>query len=501
MTLKIDSQEDEQRQLAVTIEVDPKRVRKAMQKAAKKHARSLRIPGFRPGKAPFNVVVGYVGVESIQQDALSDMLPAVFSEALVELEVEPYAQPSLDDVDFEPMVLKMTVPLEPVVVLGDYREMRRDIEPVEISDEAVDEALDTLVQQQATTDPVERAAELGDEVVISGTGSVPPAADADASDDSEEGESADGIFFDEEHFHVRMESGGLFDGTSFVDELVGLSAEESKSFTITFPEDFADDESLAGKTATFEIKVEEVLTRTVPELDDAFAADQPGDAETLEALRLETADRLQKQAEEQFKNDLLDESIDDMLENVEEMLYPPGAVSAETDEMIRGLQQQMQQIGIDWQMYLNMRGETNESLREELEDDAVSRLERRLIFQHFVESEKIELQKEDVDALIEERLANYDEEMQEIMRPFLEGEGGAQLRNEAMMDKVHERLVAILSGNAPDLAELEASDEEAEAEAEAVEEPVAEESAVEESAEVDAPVTEEETSADTEEEA
>ncbi|HFE38735.1 MAG TPA: trigger factor [Gammaproteobacteria bacterium] len=463
MTLKIETQEDDQRQLLVTVEVDEKRVRKAMQKAARKNARQLRIPGFRPGKAPYNVVVGYIGAEAIRQDAFSELLPQIFEETLKQVDVEPYAQPTLDDVEHDPMVLKMTIPLEPLVVLGDYREMRREITPVEISDEAVDEALDILVQNEATTEPVERPAESGDEVVIGGKGYL--------------GDDEDEVIFQEEHFHVRLEEDAVFAGTSFVDELVGVSAEEEKTFTITFPDEFEDESDFAGKTATFTLTIHEVLERKVPELNDEFVAEQAGDAETVEALRAEIFDRLQKQAEEQFKNDLLDETIDEMLENVEELVYPKGAVEAEIDRILDGIKGQIDQMGLKWEDYLQLRQETNESLREDAEDDAVTRLERRLVFQKFVEMEKIILTEDEIDAAIEEKLENYDEEMQGYMRPFFEGQGGDMLRNELTMDKIHERLVAILSGTAPDLTEPETvtedSEEDEESSADEAEETVA----------------------------
>lgn len=451
MTLKIETQEDDQRQLAVTIEVADKRVRKAMQNAARKHARQLRIPGFRPGKAPYNIVLSYVGKETLQQDALNEILPKVFEETLEQLDVEPYAQPTLDDVEQEPLVLKMTVPLEPTIVLGDYRAMRREITPVEIKDEAVDEALDILVQNDATNEPVERASASGDEVVIGGKGYL--------------GDDEDEIIFQEEHFHVRLAEDSVFAGTAFVDELMGVSAEDEKSFTITFPDDYEDEPDFAGKTATFAVSVHEILERQVPELDDAFAAEQPGEAETVEALRAETFDRLQKQAEEQFKNDLLDESIDDILENIEELIYPKGAVEVEITSILDGIKNQVQQMGLKWEDYLQMRDETDDSMREDVEDDAVTRLERRLVFQKFVEAEKVVLTPEEIEAGIEERLATYDEEMRDYMKPFFDGQGGDMIRNELTMDKIHTRLLAILSGNAPDLAELEAAEEDSAEEA------------------------------------
>ncbi len=442
MTLNISTQEDDQRQLAVTVEVDEKRVRQAMQKAAKDYARKLRIPGFRPGKAPYGIVKGYVGEENLRQDALNDILPKIFEETLAQIDVEPYAQPTLDDVDFDPLILKMTVPLEPIVVLGDYREMRREIDAVEVSDEAVDEAIDLVRQQQATTELVERASALGDELVINGKGVV-PAEDEDGEEDP---------IFDQENHHVRLEADAVFPETDFAEQLVGLSAGDEKTFTVTFPDAY-EDETLAGKTATFTVEVQEVLERTVPELDDEFAKNQTGDFETLEDYRAERKEQLQEQAEEQAKNDLIEEMIGEMLENVEELVYPQGVLSAEIDEMLNGIKQQIQQIGWSWDAYLEARDLTEEEMRDEFEEGAVDRLERRLVFQKFVQTEQLLLSQEEIDSAVEKRLETFDEEMRGYMRPYLEGEGGAMIRQELLTNKVYDRIAAIFAGEAPELTD------------------------------------------------
>ncbi|MGB1249350.1 MAG: trigger factor [Candidatus Promineifilaceae bacterium] len=443
MALKINTQEDDKRQLNVTIEVESKRINKAMQKAARTYARDLNIPGFRRGKAPYGIIKGYVGEENLRQEALNDILPKVFEETLAQIDAEPFAQPTLDDVEFDPLVLKMTVPLEPTVVLGDYRTMRKEVASVEISEEAIDEALVSLQEQQATNEPVERASEASDEIVISGTAHI----DGDEED----------VVFSEEHFHVQLnEKDNPYNGTSFVSELIGLSAEEGKSFSITLPEEHEDDPTLAGKTVNFAITASEVLARTTPELDDAFAQEQPGEHETLESLRAATADRLQKQAESQAQNDLLEEAITEMLENIEDLVYPPGAVESEIDGMINQLKGQIDQMGWNWDAYIQSRQLSEQELRDEYEDDAVNRVERGLIMRAFVEAEKLTVTDAQVETAIDERMADYDEEMIGYMRPFFERDGGMMVRNDIMTENIHGRLLAIYAGEAPDLAEEEA---------------------------------------------
>ena len=443
MALKINTQEDDKRQLNVTVEVDKKRINKAMQKAARAYSRELNIPGFRRGKAPFGIIKGYVGEDNLRQEAINEILPQIFSETLEQIDAEPFAQPTVDDIELNPLVLKMIVPLEPLVVLGDYRAARKEIEPVEISDEAVEEALQALQEQQTTSEPVERASEEGDEIVIAGTAHV----DGDEED----------IVFSEQHYHVQLnDDENPYQGTAFVSELLGLAAEAEKSFSLTFPEAYADDDSLAGKTVHFSIAVDEVLARTVPELNDEFAKEQPGDHETMESLRAATADRLQTQAESQAKNDLLEEAITDMLENVEEFVYSPAVVEGEIDGMINQLKGQIDQMGWNWDAYVQSRQLSEQELRDEYEDDAVNRVERGLVMRAFVDAEQLAVTDEQFEAALEERMAGYDEEMAGYMRPFFEQDGGSMLRNEIMTDLIHNRLMAIFAGEAPELAAEEA---------------------------------------------
>ena len=469
MTLKIDTHEDENRQLNVTIEVADARVQKQMKKTARKLARELRVPGFRPGKAPFSIIRGYVGEESLRAETLQALLPQVYDEALKEIDVQPYVQPTLDDVQHEPMVLKMTIPLEPAVDLGDYRAMRKEIAPVTVSDEAIEEAMQATLDRAATTEVVERAAAMGDTVTLAGQGHL--------------GDDESDIIFKDEGFETRLEEDGIFPGTPFVENIVGMSADDEKSFSFTFADD-DEDAQVAGKEAHFTIKLVSVQERTVPEMTDEFVAEQGGDADTVEALRAETADNLQKQAESQFKNDLLEESITEIIENVEELSYSPAVVEAEITEMVNSMKQRVEQAGMQWDQYIASSDMSEAEMREDYEESAVERVERRLVFQQFVENEKIELTDEEVDAKMEEQLATYDESFREIMRNFMEQQGTMMIRQELLMDKVHERLLAVYAGEAPDLdAEPDAdggdsdegeSEDSAETTAETQPEPVAE---------------------------
>ncbi len=464
MTLTIHSEEDEQRQLAVTVEVSEDHVKKAMRQAARRLAKEVRIPGFRKGKAPYHVIVNRVGEDYLRGEAIEDLAQPSFEEALEELDVIPYAQPVLEHVDPSPLVLKFTVPLEPVVELDEaYRELRKEIEPVEITDEAVAEALEQVRVRHQEIEPVERAIKAGDLVSLSGKGVVVvPAASSDEEGEEEKEETAvaeptEEPLFDEEQVELLMDEDVLFPNTPFVENLIGLSAGEEKSFTFLFPEDF-EEEELAGKEAKFDVTILDVKNRILPELDDELAQ-QEGVFETLAEMRESLAETLKSQAEIEAKNELIDDMMDDLLEKVE-IIYPPAAVESEIDNMVDRMKQQIDRSGWLWDDYLKIQGLNEESVRDNFREDAEKALARRLVLRQFIIDEKLTVEAEDVDVRVEERLVDFgdNEDLRNSMRQYYSsGYGLDILSSEILMDKVADRALAIYAGEAPDLAELEAA--------------------------------------------
>ena len=185
MAITIHKEENDQRELQLKVEVSEDQVETAMRKKARELGRELRFPGFRRGKVPYRVIIQRLGRDAVRSEAIDDIVQTVFVEALDEADVEPYGQPALEDMQYEPLELKFTVPLAPVVTLGDdYREMRREIEPVAVTDEAIDEALEQVQFQHQTTETVDRAVEAGDLVTVSGRGELLPQETADEEAES-----------------------------------------------------------------------------------------------------------------------------------------------------------------------------------------------------------------------------------------------------------------------------------------------------------------------------
>lgn len=468
MTLTIHKEENDERELKLTVEVSEDQVEKAMRGKARELAREMRFPGFRRGKVPYRVVIQRLGRDTVRAEAIDEIVQTVFVEALEEAEIEPYGRPTLDDMKPEPLVMEFTVPLPPLVTLGEaYREMRREIEPVTITDDAVDEALEQVQIQHQTVEPVDRAIEAGDLVTVSGKGELAPAAVETADEENDEAEDQEetteptaDVLFDQEQLELLMDSEKLFPETPFVDNLTGLSAGDETTFGFTFPEDY-EEEDLAGREASFELTIIEIKSRDLPALDDELAK-LDGNFESLDEMRSGLTKQLQKQAEDQAKEDLIESTIDILLEDAV-VQYPPAAVEMEIDEMVESFKNQVTRSGWEFEDYLKIQGSTEDSIREDFSENAVERLSRRLALRQFMLEEKLRVDTADVEALIDERTVDIEnEELRKQMHDFyLTGSGFDMVSSEVLSNKVYERIVAILSGNAPDLDALDDDEEDA----------------------------------------
>ncbi len=448
MTLTIKTEEDEQRQLKVTVEVPEERVQAQMKRTARDLSRQISIPGFRRGKVPYNVLLRRVGEEALRADAVEEMLEPILAEVLDEIEQTPYRQPALDELNLEPLVLNLTIPLEPTVKIGDYRVIRREIQPVEVTEEAVAEAVERIRTNHQVLETVDRPAAISDMITISGEGKI----------DEDDGE----IIWQETNFDVVVDPERLFPGLPFVDSVVGMSAGEEKEFSFTFPDDY-EEEELSGKEAIFKVSIEAVQSRELPKLTDELAQEE-GEYETAEELMETLESELLKQAERQAKSDLLDEVVDEILVDAE-IVYPPVMIEAELDRVLKSSKEQMTRSGWQWDDYLKLQGESEESLREQWRESATERISRGLVLQEFIKEEQLQVSAADIDASVEKRLDQFgeNEELRDQLRSiFTQGQGLEMMNNEILMEKVQERVFEIVSGNAPDLETLaaEVTDEE-----------------------------------------
>jgi trigger factor len=458
------------RQLKLTIAVDESRVHKAMQQKARELGREINMPGFRPGKAPYDVIVRRIGEDSLRAEAIEDLAQPVFEEALEQENIDPYAQPTLDDIDPKPLVYTFTVPLSPQVTLGDYRALRQEIEPVEIQDEAVDQALEYVRARHQNVEAVDRPAQPGDVIAISGSGRLlaaePAAGDeaataedsAAAEDDDTTADDAETpeeeTLFDEERLELLLDEKNLFPGTPFIENVTGLSAGDQKSFRFTFPDEYEPQPEYAGREAVFDVTVLEVSKRELPDLDDELAKLE-GDYETLDELRASLRRDLLAEAESNAREKILEDLTDRLLEEAE-LVYPPAAVETQIDDMVDDFKNRLSRSGWQFTDYLNLQGLTEESLRQDFADNATEILRRRLVLRQFILDEKLRVEAADIDAQIEERVGRFaNEGVRDSMRNYYgSGRGFELISAEVLSMKAAERARAVFAGGAPDLSAL-----------------------------------------------
>jgi trigger factor len=500
MTLNIQTEQDDQRQLLMTIEVPEARVEKQMRKTARKLAHEVTVPGFRKGKVPYPVLLKRLGRDVLRTEAVEDMLQDVFAEAIDEVDPDMYAPANFDDMEMEPLVIKFTIPLTPEVTLGDYRELRKEIEPVEVTEEAVQEALEHIRTHHQELEEVERPVELSDMVTLGGKGELLPleeeeddeeTAESDAELEEAESETKtydpeENIIFSSESVDLVMDGEQIFFGEAFVNNIVGMGTGDEKTFTTTFADDF-EEEELAGRQATFTISVLNVQSRTLPELDDELAKLE-GSFETVEELRQSVQEELQTAAENEAKNELIEGMIDDFLEEAT-LVFPPAAVESEIDSMMENFKNQVTRGGWSWEDFLQLQNNQEEELRENFREGAQEQLKRQLVLRQFILDEKLRVTAEDIEAMIDERVSQFgdNEKLLEGMRDYYRsGPAFEMLSSEILMGKAHERMKAVLTGNAPDLAALEAAEEADESETDESEAEVVAEVSAEVSAEDEA---------------
>jgi len=467
--LKVSSERLENCEVMLTIEVDDERVEKALRQAARKVSRETNIPGFRRGKAPYHVVVQMVGRETLLQEALDDLGQEVFKEALEETEIEPFAQTDLEDVQFDPMVLKLRVPIAPVVDLGDYRKLRLDPLPTDVTDEEIETELEALREQNISWVPAERGAEMGDRVTYT------------LKEDDNDEDAEDSV-----PRALLLSEDSRFPAPGFSEQLLGAKAGESRDFEVTYPDDWPA-EALAGTTEEFHVEVEEVKQKELPPLEDLPAL--VGDYDDLDALKESLREDLVVRKEAQNDRELLEKAREILVEGAV-VEFPKLIVDEEIESMLRRHDSTLRDQGLDLESYLKVMKKDREQYIEDLQPDAVKQVKGNLVLGKLAELEGLKVEPDEIQQQIAERSLIYGEASEELQE-VLSSPGGLQyLATDILTGKAFDRLLEIVKGEAPALETEDSEPDEAEGEAEPEAEPDAEE-VIQPEAEADPPAGEE----------
>lgn len=406
---------------------------KASDKAYRKLVKQVDIQGFRRGKAPRSLLERRLGKEYIYQEGLDDLINETYRSALKEHELTPITQPELDAPTFEmgqPYHFSVKVPILSPVTLGDYKDLHFEREEASVTSEEVENEIESLRNRQSSWQTVERAADYDDRVTVDLKLTVEEQGISDLKDNP---------------FELTRERHGLFTGMD--EQVVGMKPGDTKEFTTTIPADYSN-EKIAGKEANYRINLYKVEEKTVPELDDAFAAKaSDGQYETMEDLRKAISDSILENKERKVRNDLREKVINAVVERSEVTLHPV-LIDEEAEEQLHQLGHMLEAQRMSLDQYLMLVKKTRAEYLQDVRPEAEKRLRQQFVLDEVARQEEISVAPEELESLIRA----YAQAGQQI------GRSEEQIRSllfSYRREKALTKLVEMAAGPDPDETESE----------------------------------------------
>ena len=434
--MKITQEEVVEQQTVLHIELEDEDLEPYLDRGYRRVVNKAMVPGFRKGKAPRFIVERYMGRESLINEVIDPLLFESTQRAIETQELKSAGMPNVELLEMEPVTIKATVALMPEVELGTYRDIRVEAEPVEVSEEDVQNQLKQLLESSGTWEPAERAVQLGDMVTMDVAGTADGASVMD---------QRDAVYV------VREEKESAMPFLGFAEHLKGIKVGEPKEFTLTISEDHSDSE-IAGKEAVFNVTVSEIKEQHLPELDDEFAKSLDNGYDSLEALREGTAQNLKEEAERAHEQQYREASLEELLKATT-MELPPLLVEHEVERMASRRDAFVDRLNIRMDDYLRYTGKTEEGIREEMQESAVEQLTRSYALATLAESENLRVSDEEIDEKVGEIEASRDGESNHDHDhdPDLESvEVRSSISESLLVSKALDRLTAIARGEAGD---------------------------------------------------
>lgn len=383
--MKIETTPLENHHMQMVVEIDPETFERGKHRAARKIAFQAKIPGFRPGKAPYDVIKRTYGEEAIETEAIEIILDDIYPKALEEAGIEPGAQGKLKEITSkDPLIFSFDIPLEAVVTLGAYRDIRLPYEAATVSDKEIEDFIYNLQINGATLEPVNRPAQEGDMVnyLLSGNFAEP----------NKDGETKfiEKGSYQSAIYPIEREPERDFPYKGFARGLIGLSVGDEKEFEyiLTAEEGFSDE--YIGQKVILEVKIESVKAMQLPELNDEFAHDY-GQFENMEELRNAVRSQMETTRSLEYDRNYFNLMINKIKES-SEFKYAPETVEHEMEHVKADLEQDLARQNLDFAAFLKLRNQTEEQYTEEiLKPEAIAQLERNLMLQTIMKEEKIEV--------------------------------------------------------------------------------------------------------------
>lgn len=409
----------------LTIEVEAAEFDAATKRAYNKKKSSFNLPGFRKGKVPMNVIEKTYGAGVFYEDAANDIMPKAYADALDETGIDVVSRPEIDVTKIgkgESFIFTATVAIKPEVTLGQYKGLEVQKESVEVSDEEVEAELKKAQEQNAREITVEdRPVKEGDVITLDYAGTI------------------DGVPFDGgTATSQKLEIGSHSFIDTFEDQLVGLNIGDEKDVEVTFPEEYHAPD-LAGKPASFHVKVLGITEKQLPEIDDDFAQDTT-EFDSLEEYKADVRAKLEQSKEERAKSEMENVLVEKAVEGAA-MDIPDAMIDSQVEQMIDEFKQRVTYQGISFEQYLQFTGQNPEAFQESMRPEAVKRIQSSLVLEAIVAAENIEATDEDLNKEMEKMASMYQMDVEQIAS-FIQDEQKENMKKDIAIQKAVEFLAA-----------------------------------------------------------
>ncbi len=397
MSIKQEKTENKN-ELKITFTIEKEKFDEAIMEVFKESAKYFNIPGFRKGKAPFKMVERYYGDQVFYEDAFNKVVPPIYDKEVKDNKIEAVSRPKIDVIQMEKgkdLIFTATVDTKPEVKVGKYKGIELKKVEYKVTDEDVEHELGHMAEHNSRMVDIEdRPVQDKDIVKI----------DFDGYSDGKQFEGGKA-----ENYDLTIGSKSFIPG--FEDQVIGMKIGEEKDINVTFPKDYFS-KDLAGKDATFKVKLHSIKVKELPKLDDEFAKDV-SEFDTLADLKKDIRTKQEKENADRAKREMEDSAIEEISKNTT-IDIPNGMIEAEIDNMEQNINQRLQYQGMDIQKYLQMLGKTESELRKEFKSDAEKNVKSKLIIDQIIADEKIEADKKFISDKLEEMSKQYNQKAEEL---------------------------------------------------------------------------------------
>ena len=423
--MNVKSIEKKGNEATIVVEIDKELMESGVNKAYLKARKNIMIPGFRKGKAPRKMIEAMYGAHVFYEDGLEEIFPEVYQHAVAEQDIKAIGRPSLTDMqiaDDNTVTLTLTTETYPEVTLGQYKGLEVPKAEATVSDAQVEAELNRMAQNVASTEVLEKAAEMGDTANI----------DFEGFDHGVPFEGGKG-----ENFDLKLGSGSFVPG--FEEQVVGMSAGEEKDIDITFPEDYHKD--LAGKSVVFHVKLNKVTVTNVPALDDEFAKDV-SEFETLDELKADIRAKALEQAEKNIQTAFENAAVEKAAENTT-VDMPKALVESELDVQMERFGYQLQMSGYSMEQYAQMMGGDVNTMRNAFRPAAEKQAKINVTLTKIIETEGITASEDEINEEIASLAKQYEMEPEKVKTLVPAEELKASIENRKAVKVIVDSAVAV----------------------------------------------------------